>query len=269
MVSAVIITKNEEKNIEDCIKSILWVDEIIVVDAESRDKTIEIANRYTSKVIVRKWTSYSDQKNHGINLAKNNWILSIDADERVSEELTKEILNLGDLRIENSTVRGYKMPIKNYYFDRFLKHGGFFPDYHLRLFNKRYGKFESTIIKVHEGIHVDGAIECLNGCIVHYAYNNIKDYFTKFNKYTTMEANGYFNNKITPTGYNLIIKPLHRFIKSYIIRVGFLDGIAGFLACIFSSFYIFVAELKLIEYYRFNNKNINLLSTLFKRVKKT
>lgn len=268
MISAVVITKNEETNIEECLKSILWIDEIIVVDAESSDRTVEIAKKFTSKVIIRKFVSYSDQKNYGIELTKNKWILNIDADERVSDELANEIIGLQDSFEKESRINGYKIPIKNYYFGRFLKHGGFFPDFHLRLFDKRYEKFESKIINVHEGVNVNGDVGYLKGCIVHCAYKNIKDYFCKFNKYTTMEASGYFNNNILPTGYNLIIKPLHRFIKSYIIRAGFLDGIPGFLACIFSSFYIFVAELKLIEYYGFSNNRINLFSSLLTRGRK-
>lgn len=268
MISAVLITKNEEANIEDCLKSVLFLDEVIVIDAKSTDRTVEIVKKYTSKVIVKEWSNFAEQKNYGINLAKNNWIINIDADERISLELASEIIKIKDsLEKEDNLIRGYKIPVKNYYFDKFLKHGGFYPDFHLRLFDKRYGKFESRIINVHEGVHIAGEIRNLKGYIIHYTYKNIKDYFFKFNKYTTMESQGYFNNRFYSTGYNLIIKPLHRFVKNYIIKVGFLDGISGFLACIFSSFYIFVVELKLIEYYRFNNTK-GLFVTLFKRRRK-
>lgn len=281
MISAVLITKNEEANIEDCLKSVLFLDEVIVIDAKSTDRTVEIVKKYTSKVIVKEWSNFAEQKNYGINLAKNNWIINIDADERISLELANEIIKIKDSlekeenlnvspvrNIISNGIRGYKIPVKNYYFDKFLKHGGFYPDFHLRLFDKRYGKFESRIINVHEGLHIAGEIRNLpKGHIIHYAYKNIKNYFYKFNKYTTMEAQGYFNNRFSPTGYNLIIKPLHRFVKNYIIKAGFLDGISGFLACIFFSFYIFVVELKLIEYYRFNNTK-GLFVTLFKRRRK-
>jgi glycosyltransferase involved in cell wall biosynthesis len=248
-ISAVIITKNEEKNIRDCLKSLDFVNEIIIVDAESNDRTIEIAKKFTKKIYVRKWDNYANQKNYGILKAKNNWILSIDADERVSEELKKEILSL-DFKKD-----GYFIPIKNYFLGKWLKYGGQYPDYHLRLFNKLKGRFLLKIKEVHESVYLNSVkIQKLKGTILHYSYPNIFFYFEKFNKYTYLDAVGRFKNNIRPSIYGIFIRPIHRFFKWYILKLGILDGIPGLLFYIFSSFYIFVAEMKLLELYKFNFK---------------
>lgn len=261
-ISAILIVKNEEKNIEVCLESVKWADEIIIVDAHSTDKTVDIARKFTNKIILQEWLGYSKQKNAALSYASNEWVLSIDADERVSDDLKAEIKKILD---GISEVNGYYIPIKNYYFGKFLRYGGFYPDYHLRLFKKNKGIFESKVIAVHEGLNVKGSIGHLKNPIIHIAYRNIKGYFEKFNKYTTMEAEGWFAHGRKPSGYTMVFKPFYSFIKRYILKAGFLDGIAGFLACIFSSFYIFVFQLKLLELHGFQNKNINLLTTLLKR----
>ncbi|MEK6647324.1 MAG: glycosyltransferase family 2 protein [Candidatus Firestonebacteria bacterium] len=261
MLSVVVITKNEQGNIKRCLESVRWVDDIIVVDAFSTDDTVQIARQYTNKVWTKEWVNYTQQKNYAISLAKNDWILNIDADEVVSEELAEEI----KIILRKPEYNGYLMPMQTYYFGRFLKYGGFCPDYHLRLFNKNYGKFESKFTNVHEGIFLNGKSGILKEPIIHYAYSNITQYFGKFNNYTTKEANGLFERNIYPTGYKVFIKPIHRFLKSYFFKFGFLDGIQGLLACAFASFYIFITQIKLIELYKDKYNRRLLWLTLFQR----
>lgn len=250
-ISAVIITRNEEYNIIDCIQTLDFVDEILVIDAGSGDKTVSLAKKYTKKVFFHNWNGYAAQKNYGISRAKNDWILSIDADERVSEELKSELLNL-DFKTD-----GYLLPIKNYFLGRWLKYGGQYPDYHLRLFRKSKGKFTYGSKDVHELVRMDqGKIAKLKYPMLHYSYNSVSAYFHKYNSYTYLEANGRFCRKIQPSWYGVFVRPVNRFIKWYIIKLGFMDGIRGLIFHVFSAVYIFTAELKLLEMYHYNYKEI-------------
>jgi glycosyltransferase involved in cell wall biosynthesis len=260
MLSAVIITKDSQDTIEKCLRSIQWIDDIIIVDSGSCDKTIEIASLYTKNIIKNEFIDYASQKNLGIKYAKNEWILSIDADEYLSLDLSKEIQEA----IKKNEYDGYLIPFKNFCFGKWLKYGGFFPDYHLRLFKKSKGKFVGDIL-VHEGVQVTGKIGKLKSPIMHYAYSSMNQYFEKFNLYTSLEAKGKFIKNHPVTGYYLFIKPIINFIKRFIIKLGFLDGIQGFLACACSSIYIFVVHLKMLELYGFQNKKISLIRTIFTR----
>ena len=245
-ISAVIITKNEEDNIKDCLDSLGFADEIIVVDAESTDKTVAVAKRLSAKIFVRKWDNFANQKNFGISKAKNKWILSIDADERVSKELRREI---SFLKFDKD---GYLMPVKNYFLGKWLKHGGQYPDYHLRLFNRSKGKFESRVKQVHEGVFLkNGSTAKLKSDIIHYSYKNIAGYFEKFNNYTYLDARGRFENGVKPSFYGIFLRPLFRFIKWYKLKLGFLDGVQGLVFHALSAFYVFVSEVKLLEMNKF------------------
>jgi len=228
-ISTVIITCNEEKNIKECIETVLFSDEIIIVDSYSQDKTISICKKYYPKLKIfqRKWDNYSNQKNFGINKAKGEWILSIDADERVTEELKKEILSA----INNKEFNGFYIPRKNFYFEKFIRWGGNYPDYQLRLFRKNYGKFKN--IPIHEGVEVKGKIGKLKNPLIHLTYRSIDDYFKKFIKYTELEKELLIikNVKINLFTflYYFIILPLKKFISRFIFKLGFLDGIEGLI----------------------------------------
>ncbi|OGF47171.1 MAG: hypothetical protein A2231_09450 [Candidatus Firestonebacteria bacterium RIFOXYA2_FULL_40_8] len=250
-ISAVIITKNEEANIADCLQTLDFVNEIIIVDSDSNDKTVHIAGGYTKKIFNRKWDGYASQKNFGISKAKNEWILSIDADERVSEELKEEIKSLA------FDKEGYLLPIKNYFLGSWLKYGGQYPDYHLRLFKKSKGKFSYGVKEVHETVNIDKKIiKKLQNPMLHYSYNSVSAYFHKFNSYTFLEAAGRFKRNKKPSWYGLFLRPSFRFIKYYIMKLGIMDGVRGLLFHLFSSFYVFSSELKLFEMFRFNKKEI-------------
>ena len=249
-ISVVIITKNEERNLEACLRSVSFADEIIVVDADSTDNTVKIARKFTSQVFNRKWDNFANQKNFGIDRARNEWVLSIDADERVSFALREELKNL------RPAAGGYAFPIRNYFLGKWLKHGGQYPDYHLRLFNRRKGRFMFNVRQVHEGVYLkEGALEKkLENCVEHYSYQSIYAYLRKFNNYTYLDAKGRKEKGLAPSVYGLFLRPVHRFLKWYFLQLGALDGLHGLLFHSFSAFYYFTCEVKLFELHGFNPK---------------
>src|SRR5215471_19955043 len=170
-ISATLITYNEEHNIADALESLSWADEIIVVDSESTDQTAQIARRYTDKVFIRSWSGYSAQKNFAAAKASNDWIFSLDADERVSGELRTELEELKQSEAPSQT--GFEMARMAFYLGRWIKHSGWYPDYKLRLYDKRRGAWQGDY--VHETLEVDGEVSRLNGNLLHYTVRNCSE----------------------------------------------------------------------------------------------
>lgn len=220
-ISVTIITGNEEDNIRECLESVKWADEIIVVDSESSDKTIEIAKEYTDKVFVHKWEGYASQKNYALNLATNDWILSIDADERVTPGLAEEILN-----ISLDQNNGYKIRRENYFIGKKITGCGWGNDYQVRLFNKNKTRLSNRL--VHEGFIVDGSVSKLQNSLIHYSYRNLKDGFSKINEYSTLEANEKADRKKI-TGFRVVFFPVWAFLQHYFVRKGYKDGKHGLM----------------------------------------
>lgn len=223
-ISVIIITKNEEQNITDCLNSVKWADEIIIIDAESSDNTIELAKKFTDKVFIRKWNGYSDQKNYALSLARNEWVLSLDADERITNELKNEIL-FSDLSISD----GYKISRANYFLGRLIRGCGWSHDYQLRLFRKSKSKVTERM--VHEGFIVDGKISELKFSMLHYSYRNFHDAMNKINKYSTLEAQEKYQRK-NVNGFTILLNPFIAFVQFFIFRKGFIDGTYGLLVSI-------------------------------------
>jgi len=165
-IAAVVITKDEEHNIAECLQSLRWVDELIVVDAESRDRTVELAKGYTSKVFVRAWPGYGPQKNFGIDQAGADWILVVDADERVPDALRQEIQALVDSR-PPADIGGYEIPRRNVFYGKWIQGGGLYPDYQLRLFRKTAGRYDD--VRLHENLALSGRRERLREPFIHYS----------------------------------------------------------------------------------------------------
>lgn len=241
MISAILITKNEENNLARCLENIKWADEIIVVDSGSTDKTAEIAKKFGAKVFENQWSGYGAQKNFAIDKTTNNWVLSIDADEVVTSELQKEIEKI--IQIPGEYV-AFKMPRKLIFQGKFLRWGGCYPNYQVRLFRKSKARFSHDL--VHEKLIVDGKIGCLRGSLVHYSYKDLSDYLKRLNLYTTLDAQKRFSSgkKFHSRYY---IQPLFKFFSMYFLRLGFLDGLPGLNWAILSSFYDFVKFQKLRE----------------------
>ena len=232
-LSISIIAHNEEENLADCLKSILFADEIIVIDCDSTDKTNEIAHQYTDKVFWRENTNNLNiNKSYGFEQAISEWILYLDADERITSELAEEIYNIIN---SNPSENGFYIPRKNFYFGVWLANGGNYPDNQLRVFRREKGKFACE--HVHEKLIIDGKIGNLKNPMEHYPYHTISQYLEKLDFYTTFEAEVMLKKGIKinffSAFYMMVWKPDIRFLRRYFFKGGFLDGLAGFLACAF------------------------------------
>ena len=245
-LSVVILTKNEEKNIKDCLESVCgWAQEIIVVDDESIDKTREIAIRYGSKIIIRAMDIEGRHRNFAYAQAQNQWVLSLDADERVTPELKEEISSaLGKETIYN----GFTIPRRNYIGDYWVRYGGWYPSPQLKLF--RRDKFRYEEAGVHPRAFMDDPCGHLKSDIIHYSYKNIEDFLNKLNNQTTREAQKWFNqNKPMRLG-RFIWRTYDRFMRTYFTRKSFMDGYIGFIVAYFAGLYQFLSYLKYREIIR-------------------
>lgn len=240
-ISACIITFNEESRIRDCLESVKWADEIIVVDSFSTDKTVDICREYTERVYQRAWTGHIDQKNYAIGLAKNDWILSLDADERLSPGLILEIQEA--IRNPGDTV-GFLFPRCTFYLNRWIYHGDWYPNYQLRLLRKGFGQFQGT--NPHDRVFVNGKTRYLKCDIYHFTYDNFSHQLKTIDSYSNIFAD------VTERGkgfslFQLIFRPLCKFMRIYIMKMGFLDGLPGFIIATSSAFYVFAKYVKLWE----------------------
>jgi glycosyltransferase involved in cell wall biosynthesis len=241
-ISALIITLNEEKNIKDCLDHLDWVDEIIVVDAESQDKTEEICSKYPVKWFKRPWPGFGPQKNFGIEQAKGDWILIVDADERVTPELRNEILS----EIQNDhPYAGYEIPRKNFFYGKWIRYGGAYPDYQLRLFKRNVGHYDQT--PVHEHFILQGSAGYLTSPMDHFTERQIFDHFKKFDQYTSLAAKHELERSRSSHWSQCLINPVLTFLKIYIIKKGFLNGVHGLIYSCFVAMYTFVKYAKLWE----------------------
>lgn len=252
-LSVVLATFNEEKNLEDCLNSVRGLaDEIIVVDGSSTDKTVEIARRYKAKIaIVKNQANFHINKQKAIEMATKDWILQLDADERASPELVKEIES--EIQNPKSEINGYWIPRKNWFLKRFLMKGGQYPDYMLRLYKAGKGKLPQK--DVHEQAEVQGKIGYLSNSLLHYPYRDFSSYINKWNRYNDFLAlqikeklknKNLFTQIIYAVGY-LIVKPLHWFLTTYIRHKGFMDYTDGFVFSFFSALRFPVAYVKYLK----------------------
>lgn len=241
-LSAVIITKNEEKNIRRCLESVNFADEVIVIDSNSTDNTTDIARVMGAKVFKREWKGFGPAKQEGVNQAAGQWILSIDADEAVSKELADEIMS----KIESSNgTSGFYIKRKTKFLGRWILHSGWYPGHVLRLFQKDKAKFDEAV--VHEKVETDGRVEYLNGDLLHYSYPDLESYLNKFNRYTTLGAEEALRKGKRAGGVDIIIKPPVAFLKHYIVKQGFRDGLEGFILAALSATAVLVKYAKLYK----------------------
>jgi glycosyltransferase involved in cell wall biosynthesis len=239
-ISAIIITYNEEKNIRRCLSSIGWVDEIVVVDSESTDDTKKIASEFTPRVFDIKWEGFGKVKDYAKNKAFNHWILSVDADEVVTEDLKDEILRVIE---SEKLLNGYYIPRKSNFLGKWIKHGGWYPDYVLRLFKKDRAKFDHSL--VHEKVEVNGGIGYLKNDLLHYTDPNFEHYLEKLNSYTSLGAEELFRKGKRAKLLDIIFRPLAVFFKMYFVKKGFWDGLYGFILAVCSAFHVFSKYVKL------------------------
>lgn len=244
-ISSVLIAKNEASNIRRCIESQLnCIDEIIIlVDDSSTDETYEIAASFSSAIVQKvKWQGYSETKQRGISLASNDWIFWIDADESITPELSEEIK---EFKASVPAYTAYSVPRRAYFLGKWIKHSGWYPGRVTRLFNKNEVHFNDN--NVHEQVEVEGITGKLKNDLDHYTDPTIYHYFKKFNTYTSLAAEELSNKGKYSSIADILIRPIGVFIKMYLIKAGFLDGIHGFILSVFSSSYVFTKYCKLWE----------------------
>lgn len=244
-LSAVLIVTNEERTIERCLKSIVWADEIIIVDGGSADQTVALASKYTQKIFERKLDDFSNQKNFAVEKASGDWIFSIDADEMMTPELAQSIQRL--LSAEQAAA-AYTVRRQNLIFGRGLRFGGQGEEKIVRLFRRGKARFTQ---KVHETLSADGVVGHLSeGCLAHDSLPDLDTYFRKLQLYTDLEARELFECGVKFCPWLVSFKAFARFLYFYLIRLGFLDGYEGFLFHSLSSIYFFLKYAKLHELYK-------------------
>ena len=240
-ISVIIITLNEEENIRACLESVRWADEIIVVDAESTDATIEIAGQFTPHLFVRTWEGFSKAKNFALQQCHHDWILWIDADERVTTELAEEI----QAAIRETSHAGFEMPRLPNFLGKWIRHSGWYPGHVLRLFRRETGCFNGAL--VHEGVQITGSIGRLQNDLLHYTDRTLEHYFKKFNHYTTLAAEQLAAQNIRARMRDLLCRPPFMFIRMYFLKLGFLDGLQGLMLALLSACYVFAKYAKVWE----------------------
>jgi glycosyltransferase involved in cell wall biosynthesis len=238
-VSVTVITRNEQARIRECLESAAWADEVVVVDAESTDATVAIARDFTSRVVVRPWPGFAAQKNFALGQATQPWVLSLDADERISPELREEILAV---LAQDGPLDGYEMPRRNLFLGRWIRHGMWYPDYQLRLFRRERASFPP--VEVHESPRVDGRVGRLRHALVHRSYEGIGDFVERADRYSTLAARDLVAGGGTPSTADLLLRPLGRFLAMYLWHRGFLDGGPGLLLAGLYSYYVFLRTAK-------------------------
>ncbi len=243
MITVVIITKNEEKNIERCLKSVQWANEIIVVDAESTDKTVEIAKSLNATVIVKQWAGFAKQKEFAMQQTKNDWVFFPDADEVTTEELKIEILQTIQM---NNSLNGYEVPMKSFFLGKWIRYCGWYPGFHLRLFKKSKARMNHR--PVHEGFLIEGNIGRLKADLDHYTYNSLHHYIEKMNTYSSLDVMNKIGTGRIIRWYHFILNPLSVFLRMYVSLHGYKDGFHGFLLAYFSALHSLTIYAKSWEY---------------------
>ena len=228
MISVTIICKDEERNIAECLESVKWADEIIVVDAFSDDLTASIARKYTDKVFLKKWDGFSKQRAFALSKANCEWVFPVDADERCTPQLRDEILRV--TAEQNNGFSGYRIPRRNFFLGREIKHSGWNPDFQMRLFKKCSARVSQ--INVHEGYEVDGKTGTLKNGLLHYTVTSVGGYTSRIIRYASLQA--IEKAEKSKIGfYDLFFRPISSFLRQFFIKQGYLDGISGLMITFF------------------------------------
>jgi len=242
-LSVVILTRDEEPNIAACLESVAWADEIIVVDDFSMDKTRQIASRYTDKVFTKRMEIEGIHRNWAYGQAENEWVLSLDADETVSENLRKEIERL--VKVRTARFSAFSIPLRNYIGDYWIRHGGWYPAGKVRLFRKNQFKYEE--VGVHPRVFIDGECGHLKGDIIHKGYPNFAHFVDSLNRQTSLEARKWVEDARQMSLARALRKANDRFFKTFILKKGFKDGFIGFMIAFFGSLYQIITYAKYWE----------------------
>jgi len=241
-LTVTVITRDEAAHIEAALRSVSWADEIIVVDSQSTDDTVARARKLASRVEIRAWPGYSPQKNYAAEIASNDWILSLDADERVCPQLADEIRAL---LAKGPAQCGYRIPRVTWYLGRWIRSTDWYPDYQLRLYDRRAARWNGR--RVHESVEADRPPGRLRHELQHYAYRDISHHLSTIDRYTTLAAEQWLAEGRRTNGIELLFHPRFAFIRNYLLRGGFRDGAAGLLVSRMNAYYVFLKLAKLWE----------------------
>ncbi len=244
-VSVVVITRNEEENIEACLESAAFADEIVVLDDNSSDRTVEIAKRFTDNVASRRMDIEGTHRNYAYSKAKNKWVLSLDADERVTRELAEEIRLI---LMTEPIHKAYSVPIRTYIGKRWIRHGGWYPAPKVRLFDRNNFRYEDA--EVHPVALINGTCGHLKNDIIHYSYRDFHEFFSSLNNQTTLEARKWFRERRKIGFLKMYRKFVDRFLKAYILKQGFRDGFLGLMAAYANGMYQVMSYAKYWEMLR-------------------
>lgn len=239
-LSITVITLNEEMNIVPCLESARWVDEIVVLDSGSTDRTVDFARQFTDRVLLVPWEGFGKTKNRAIEAASSPWIFVLDADERITPPLRQEIEQIIQA---DGPLDGYRVPRRNHFCGRFIKYLGWYPDYSIRLFRKAKGRF--TEREVHESVAIEGRVGTLQQPMLHYTYNSISDFVLRMDRYSMLAARELVRRGQRPLPGEMVWRPFLTFLKLYFLQRGFLEGRDGYTLAFLYSTYNF------LKYYKF------------------
>lgn len=242
-ISGVVITLNEERHIRNCLSSLAWVDEIVVVDAESKDRTVEIAKEFTDQVFTRPWQGFPSQRNYGIDKATGQWVLVLDADERITNEARQEISNWL-LSPEANNYMAVLIPRRNFFFGKWIRYGGAYPDPQYRIFRKGKVRYDESTL---DTPLIDGPTKLLVNPFDHFTGETVADRVRKIGLETNYKARMLLARKRKIFWSDLFFRPIINFIKFYILKQGFRDGIEGYIYSGFASFHTFIRYAKCVE----------------------
>ncbi len=247
-LSVVIITKDEEDSIKDCLESVKWADEIVVVDDNSMDKTVKISQDYTDRIFQKKMDIEGKHRNWAYSQARNSWVLSLDADERVTPQLKEEI---AEVLSKPGVFKGFAIPRRNYIGNYWVKYGGWYPSAQLKLFKKEDFRWEET--EVHPRALLNGKWGKLDSDIIHYSYKNFEDFLNKMNRQTTLEVTKWVKDKRRMGLGRALRRTSDRFMRTYFRKQAHKDGLLGFIISVFSGFYQILSYAKYWEIKRGKN----------------
>jgi len=239
-LTVTVITLNESANIDACLASVRWADDILVVDSGSTDDTIERAKAAGARVIVKEWLGYGAQKNFAATEAAHDWILSLDADERVSAGLAEEIRRT---LAGAAPAPGYRLPRVTWHLGRWIRTTDWYPDYQLRLYDRRRARWKTS--RVHESVQADGPVVDLTNDLEHYAYRDITHHHQTMDRYTTLAAEEMYAEGRRAGWWDLAVHPVAAFLRNYILKRGIADGLPGLIVSTMNAHYVFLKFAKL------------------------
>ena len=241
-VSVYVLTFNNRRTIEQCLKSLDWAEELVVVDSFSTDGTYEVCQQYTPKTYQRKWTGHRDQYQYAADLTAKSWKMFVDADEEVPPELVEEIRR--ELDGGAKGCDGFFVYRRTYYLGRWIRYGGWYPDGEIRLYRGNKGRWEGGL---HAKVVVDGTVGFLKNQYLHYTYRDISDQIHTIDRYSQIAAEDMARNGEKMSVFKLLFHPPFRFIKEYLFKLGFRDGLPGLIIVVSTMFYVFIKYAKLWE----------------------